>query len=306
MQPSSPYPWSALNDSEPSIWDRPALVGQDHLRRPLARCAGQSFLVSAARAEEAAEAAWLLACSWSGHEHQSQPADVVRYRQPDIDTLRDDVVGGARLMPLAGVRKAIVVELMEMPRADHLNTLLKLTEEPPAYLGLFIAAAARTVLPRTLRSRLFPLRLQPLPEDRLCEWLEQSRAIAPADARRAARQAEGWAQQALALSASVSQMRWPSLREDLRRGGVSGLAAAGPLVDGMGELVEDLDREFAEAELDDRGFYRRARWHLALARRHLTRNANRRVVMDNLLSRLGSDLAKVDGGQDLPVRWPEW
>ncbi len=295
-----------MSDSEPSIWDQPALVGQGHLRRPLDRCVGHSFWVSAARAEDASEAAWLLACRWAGHEHESWPADVARYRQPSIEVLRDDVVDGARLLPLAGARKAIVVELMEMARSDHLNTLLKLTEEPPDYLGLFIATSARTVLPKTLRSRLFPLRLRPLPEDELSTWLEQRQGILPQDAQRLARQAEGWTTQALALSAAKPQSRWPALQDTLRRGGVAGLAAAGPLADGIGELLEDLEREFAGTEADDRGFSRRARWHLGQARRHLARNANRKLVLDNLLTRLASDLAKLERGQRLSVSWPEW
>lgn len=295
-----------MSDSDARIWDDPALIGQGHLKRVVERCAGQSFLVTAEFVDDAQQAAWLLACSWSGHAGEPKPADVVCYRQPVMDTIREELIPQAHLAPLAGDRKAIVLALSEEPRPEHVNILLKLTEEPPAHLGLFLAAAGRTRLPSTLRSRLFQLPLRPVAGDRLARWLRECHRVPPEAADRAANEAEGWPLRALALANAEGPRHWPVLKEALQRGGVAGLAAAASLADGVTNLLDALEREFAAEEATERAFYRRARWHLARARHHLVRNANRRLVLDNLLSHLAVDLAKQARREPLPVSWPTW
>lgn len=295
-----------MSDSDGQVWDQPALTGQEHLRAVLDRCAGQSFLVTAEYAQDAEAAAWLLAGHWSGHGGDPSSADVVRYRQPKMETLRDEVIGLAHLSPLAGRRKAIVLELVEEPRPEHSNILLKLTEEPPPHLGMFVAVARRARLPGTLRSRLFHLPLRPVAQDRLADWLRERHQIPAERARRAAMASQGWPLRALALARAGDAPRWPALRESLQKGGLAGLAAAGQLVDGLADLLDALEREFAAEEGGDRPFYRRARWHVARARRHLAKNANRRLVVDNLLSQLAADLAAQTRGEAIRATWPTW
>lgn len=71
------------------------------------------------------------------------------------------------------------------------NALLKLLEEPPD--GTIIVVTARdpdTLLP-TIRSRLLPVRLAPLPVDRVARFLTEHRGVDPAQAAAVARLSQG-------------------------------------------------------------------------------------------------------------------
>jgi DNA polymerase III subunit delta' len=79
------------------------------------------------------------------------------------------------------------------------NALLKLLEEPPPDTTVVLTASDPDVLLPTIRSRLLPLRLRPLPEAQTVRFLIEHAGAAPAEAQRAARLAQGSIGRALAF-----------------------------------------------------------------------------------------------------------
>lgn len=79
------------------------------------------------------------------------------------------------------------------------NALLKVLEEPPEHTTFILTAADPDVLLPTIRSRLLPVRLRPLPNEMVVDFLMQNRGIDAAAATVAARLAQGSIGRALAF-----------------------------------------------------------------------------------------------------------
>jgi DNA polymerase-3 subunit delta' len=97
--------------------------------------------------------------------------------------------------PAMGARKVFVIGDAEalVPQEsspEAANALLKLLEEPPPDTTLILTASDPEVLLPTTRSRLLPIRLRPLPEDRVAAYIERT-DVPAVDARRAARLSQG-------------------------------------------------------------------------------------------------------------------
>lgn len=71
------------------------------------------------------------------------------------------------------------------------NALLKLLEEPPPNTTVVLTAADPDVLLPTIRSRLLPLRLRPLPHEQATRFLIEQAGAPPTGAQRAGRLAQG-------------------------------------------------------------------------------------------------------------------
>ncbi|HEX6134985.1 MAG TPA: hypothetical protein VFZ24_13545 [Longimicrobiales bacterium] len=102
----------------------------------------------------------------------------------------------ANARPAMGHRKVFVIGDAEalVPQEsspEAANALLKLLEEPPADTTVILTAVDPDVLLPTVRSRLLPVRVQPLPVADVERFLEAHAAAAPAAARRAARISQG-------------------------------------------------------------------------------------------------------------------
>ncbi|HSK20072.1 MAG TPA: hypothetical protein VK912_13050 [Longimicrobiales bacterium] len=98
--------------------------------------------------------------------------------------------------PAMGRRKVFVVGDAEalVPQEaspEAANALLKLLEEPPADTTIILTAADPAVLLPTIRSRLLPVRVRPLPAATVERFLQKFADAAPLDAQRAARLAQG-------------------------------------------------------------------------------------------------------------------
>jgi DNA polymerase III subunit delta' len=103
--------------------------------------------------------------------------------------------------PAMGARKVFVVGDAEalVPQEsspEAANALLKLLEEPPADTTIILTAADPAVLLPTIRSRLLPVRVRPLPTADVESVLVDTGA-SRADAQRAARLAQGSIDRAL-------------------------------------------------------------------------------------------------------------
>lgn len=85
------------------------------------------------------------------------------------------------------------------------NALLKVLEEPPAGTTFILTASDPDALLPTIRSRLLPARLQPLPEDEVVGFLTEHGRAAEDEARTAARLAQGSIGRALAFLPAGSE-----------------------------------------------------------------------------------------------------
>ena len=102
----------------------------------------------------------------------------------------------AQARPAMGSHKAFVIgdaEALVSQEAspEAANALLKVLEEPPPDTTVMLTASDPDVLLPTIRSRLLPLRLRPLPEEAAVRFLVDHADIPPGDARRAGRLAQG-------------------------------------------------------------------------------------------------------------------
>lgn len=102
----------------------------------------------------------------------------------------------ASTRPAMGHRKVFIVGDAEalVPQEaspEAANALLKLLEEPPADTTVILTAADPAVLLPTIRSRLLPVRIRPLPTADVERFLEASASASIAHAQRAARLAQG-------------------------------------------------------------------------------------------------------------------
>lgn len=117
-----------------------------------------------------------------------------------VRTIRRMAVG----KPAMGHHKVFLVadaELLVPQEASEeaANAVLKVLEEPPPDTTFVLTAADPDALLPTIRSRLSPLRLRPLPEETVASFLAEHAGADPDDATRAARLSNGSIGRALAF-----------------------------------------------------------------------------------------------------------
>jgi DNA polymerase-3 subunit delta' len=111
---------------------------------------------------------------------------------PQILTLRRYAVS----RPAMAARQVFIVGDAELlvpqeSSPEAANAMLKVLEEPPRDTTFVLTTADPDGLLPTIRSRLLPLRLDPLPQAEVARFLIEQRAVPPADAERLARLAQG-------------------------------------------------------------------------------------------------------------------
>jgi DNA polymerase III subunit delta' len=134
----------------------------------------------------------------------------------------------AQSRPAMGRRKVFVIGDAEalVPQEsspEAANALLKLLEEPPADTTLVLTAADPDVLLPTIRSRMLSVRLRPLPDRDVVEYLGRHGKAAAAEIDRAARLAQGSIGRAVAFLPAGGQ---PGPLDELRQAARALLAAA--------------------------------------------------------------------------------
>jgi DNA polymerase-3 subunit delta' len=110
----------------------------------------------------------------------------------------------ASVRPAVGQRKIFVIGDAEamVPQEsspEAANAFLKLLEEPPPATTLILTAAQPGALLPTIRSRVLPVRLRPLPRGQVAEFLTENAQLPSADADRVAALANGAIGRALRL-----------------------------------------------------------------------------------------------------------
>lgn len=121
-----------------------------------------------------------------------EPGDPVGLFLQQVQTLRR--LASSR--PAMGSRKVFVVGAAELlvPQegsTEAANALLKVLEEPPQDTTIILTTSDPDALLPTIRSRLLPLRLRPLDEERVSAFLQERRGTSAPDADRVARLAQG-------------------------------------------------------------------------------------------------------------------
>lgn len=134
----------------------------------------------------------------------------------------------AAARPAMGSRKVFVVGDAEalVPQEaspEAANALLKLLEEPPADTTVILTASDPDVLLPTIRSRMLPVRLRPLPDTEVADYLHAHGGIAAAEAARAARIAQGSIGRAVGFTQTGRQS---GPLEEIRRAGRALLEAS--------------------------------------------------------------------------------
>jgi len=163
----------------------------------------------------------------------------------------DEIRSRAARRPAMGRRSVFVVGDAEamVPQAasqQAANAFLKLLEEPPDDTYLVLTSSRRSALLPTVRSRVLGVRVAPLREEEVADFLVEHAGAEPELARRVARRAHGSIGRGLrSLSGDGSEAR--ELASDLLRAALSGGAAAGyevavriPPAGARGEFSETL------------------------------------------------------------------
>lgn len=109
--------------------------------------------------------------------------------------------------PYEGKRKVFLLDEAERMNEPAANALLKTLEEPLSGNVLILVSSRPYRLPRTVFSRCQPLRFDPLPEERIALFLEETHSAGPEEARIVAASSGGSMERAL-----------EALREDHRSG----------------------------------------------------------------------------------------
>lgn len=278
----------------------PVLFGQEDLLGIVGRARAQSFLVTSPPGGGARDAGSLLARFWMGAGPRDRPADLQVYGDLRMADVRR-AIEEAWVRPLEGERKALVLELPARPSREVLNALLRLAEEPPPHLGVFVVTTDPRRIPVTLRSRLIPLRLHPLPGDAVREWLLREKLSPPERAERVALLSGGWMARALELAGEDPPSHLDAIRREVARS---------PF--GFLEVKEDPGKDrrtwIGELALEVRGLQRaswdpRYLWASAAvdkALRDLDANLNGALVVENLVLDLEEALGTSEGGDG---RW---
>lgn len=125
----------------------------------------------------------------------------------------------AQARPAMAARKVFLIGDAELlvpqeSSPEAANAMLKLLEEPPPATTFILTAAEPDALLPTLRSRLLPVRLRPLPIDDVAAFLAGALSIPIDDARLPARLAQGSIGRALAFMPAEGE---PGPLEALRR-----------------------------------------------------------------------------------------
>lgn len=100
--------------------------------------------------------------------------DLIRVRVPSdkktigVEQVREEILQEAFVRPFSSSRKVFLIEEGEAMTAEAQNALLKVLEEPPAYVCFLILTKAQNQLLETVRSRCLKLQLLPL-SDSACK-----------------------------------------------------------------------------------------------------------------------------------------
>lgn len=129
-----------------------------------------------------------------------------------VEEIREQILETVDLKPYQYARKIYIIEKADTMTVQAQNALLKTLEEPPAYaLFLLLAQREELFLP-TILSRVVTMKLSPLSEGLVAEYLQKHTALSAEESGLYAACAQGRIGQALALTEDES---FRKMREDI-------------------------------------------------------------------------------------------
>lgn len=91
--------------------------------------------------------------------------------QISIEQIREEIVARAALKPQEGICRTFIIKNAEMMTDQAANALLKTLEEPAPQMLLLLTSAHPDRLPATVISRCQTLRLRPVNQDLIEDWI---------------------------------------------------------------------------------------------------------------------------------------
>ena len=130
----------------------------------------------------------------------------------------------AMARPYHSTRKVFIVKDAEDMTIEASNALLKLLEEPPAYVTFLLTATNVRGIPDTIVSRCQTVPFKKLPADALIEMLVSHHGVLPADAAGVAAYADGDLERALRILSSSDEGAGKGLLSEIAQGSAIDLA----------------------------------------------------------------------------------
>lgn len=129
-----------------------------------------------------------------------------------VDDIREQILEDVKLKQYRYPYKIYIVEQADTMTVQAQNALLKTLEEPPAYaVFLLLAQRMENFLP-TVLSRTVVLKLRPLPEQTVAEYLCRKKQVSPEEAGVLAAYAQGSIGRALSL---LEEEGFAAMRQDI-------------------------------------------------------------------------------------------
>ncbi len=100
-----------------------------------------------------------------------------------VEDIRDQINDTVMIRPYNGSYKIYIVDEAEKMTVQAQNALLKTIEEPPGYAIILLLTANADALLPTILSRCVQLKLQPLRDSEVRDYLTEIRGVSEADAR---------------------------------------------------------------------------------------------------------------------------
>ena len=121
-----------------------------------------------------------------------------------VDEVREQIIETVDLKPYRYDRKIYIIEKADTMTAQAQNALLKTLEEPPAYAVFLLLAERAEAFLQTILSRVVTMRVRPLSEREVADYLMRKAALSNEESRIYAAYAQGRIGQALELMEDVS------------------------------------------------------------------------------------------------------
>ncbi len=108
-----------------------------------------------------------------------------------VDDIRTQLISSAGILPYEGGRKVFIVPEAEKMNAQAQNALLKTIEEPPSYAVILLLSANPAALLPTVLSRCLEIKLLPLPDRIVEEYVREELRMPDYEAKVIAAFAQG-------------------------------------------------------------------------------------------------------------------
>lgn len=129
-----------------------------------------------------------------------------------VDDIREQILETVDVKPYQYDRKIYIIEKADTMNVQAQNALLKTLEEPPAYAVFLLLAERAEAFLQTILSRVVTMKIRPLSEETVAEYLMQKVFLGEAESHVLAAYAQGRIGQALEL---MEDEAFREMRQDI-------------------------------------------------------------------------------------------